>query len=362
MKLLLAFIRKEMLQTLRDPRVRAVLFVVPIFQLTLFGVALSNEVRNVRLAASFRADDHIAREIYDRALASGWFLPAETKGVDPFEWVRAGQADAAIVAPAPTLAREIARGRGELQLLVNAKNSIRAQAVENYIRAVVREVTRIPTAPPAVLRFDVRALYNPTFETSVYMVPGVMCILICVVTILLTSMSVAREREIGTLETLIAAPVKPWEVVLGKTVPYVILGMVQVPLILGAAMLLFGIPMRGPLLMLLIAALFFVATTVSIGLLISTLAQSQQQAMLGGFLFLFPAILLSGLMFPIENMPDFMRLLAQINPLSHFVGLLRNVLLKGGDWGYFLKHTSALAGLATLSATLAVKRFRTTVA
>jgi ABC-2 type transport system permease protein len=245
---------------------------------------------------------------------------------------------------------------------VNAKNVLRAQSVETYLRSIARRV-----ALPADfenrpgLRFDVRSLYNPTFETSVYMVPGVLCILVCIVTILLTSMSVAREREIGTLETLLAAPVRPRDVVLGKTVPYVVLGMAQLPLILGAAMFLFGIPMRGPLLMLLIAGFFFITTTVSIGLLISTQAKNQQQAMLGGFLYLFPSVLMSGLMFPIENMPLAMQWLAQLNPLTHFVGLLRNILLKGGDPGYFVTRTGALALLASVTVTLALRRFRTTL-
>jgi len=362
MSLMRAFLKKELLQTLRDPRMRRVLFIAPLFQLTLFGVALSHEVRNVRLAAVLAPADQGLRDIYQRAIASRWFVAAEVQGEDPFEWIRSGQADAVLVSPPGGLTRAVGRGQADLQLLINAQNVLRAQAVEGYIRSIVPRVFH-PEGGGAMggVRFDVRALYNPTFETSVYMVPGVMCILVCIVTILLTAMSVAREREIGTLEMLISAPVRPWEIVLGKTVPFVSLGMLQVPLILGAAMILFGIPMRGPLWMLLLAAFFFVSTTVALGLLISTLAQNQQQAMLGSFLFLFPAVLLSGLMFPIENMPWAMRMLTELNPLSHFVALLRNILLKGGDLGFFLKHVAALAALAGLSSALALKRFRTTL-
>jgi ABC-2 type transport system permease protein len=244
--------------------------------------------------------------------------------------------------------------------LINAQNVIRAQSIESYVRSILREVVALPGGGSA-LRFDVRPMYNPTFETSVYMVPGVMCMLLCIVTILLTSMSLAREKEMGTLETLISAPVRSWEIVIGKTLPYVMLGMLQIPLILSAAVLLFGIPVRGPIIMLLVAGFFFVVTTVSIGLLISTLAGNQQQAMLGGFLFLFPAVLLSGLMFPIENMPLAMWLVAQVNPMTHFIGLLRNILLKGGSLDYFLTHASVLALSGAAFSFAAMKRFKTTV-
>ncbi len=356
---LIGFIQKEIKQTLRDPRMKIFLFVAPVIQLTIFGLALSNETRNVRLAAQYRPTDIVMHDIMTRALASKWFIPAETTGSDPFEWVQSNEADAVLVAPPNELSAEMERGRDPLQLLVNSKNSLRGRAIEMYMKAILQEVTANPQGNNLIpLQFDVRALYNPTFETSIYMVPGVMSMLVCLVTIILTSMSVARERETGTFETLIASPVRSSELLLGKTVPFVILGMIQVPLILAVGVLLFGLPVRGSVFLLMVASFFFVLTTVAIGLLISTIARTQQQAMLGGFLFLFPAILLSGLMFPIENMPFYMRALAQLNPLSHFIYLLRNILLKGGGGTFFLIHVGALAVLAAVCMLYATYRFR----
>lgn len=360
------FVRKELMQTLRDPKMRVLLFVAPLIQLTLFGVAISNEVKNIRLAAVYEPRDEITRKIVEKSYSSGWFVPATTQGNGPFEWVQSGQAEAVLIAPAGTLSRELERGNGKLQLLINARNVVRAQAVENYLRAITQMVSlEHLAAPPGLiarpLTFDVRPLYNPTLETSVYMVPAVMSMLVCIATIILTSMALAREKEMGTLETLISAPVTPMEVILGKTLPFVIIGMIQVPLIVTAAVLIFGIPLRGPILMLAGAAIVFIITTVSIGLLISTIAKTQQQAMLGGLLFLFPAIMLSGLMFPLENMPLMMQWVAQVNPITHFIALLRNIMLKGGDTAYFFKHTAMLTLIGSILLFSAVRRFRTTL-
>jgi ABC-2 type transport system permease protein len=350
------FIRKEFRQTLRDKRMRIVLFIAPIVQLSIFGLALSNDVRNVRLAAQFQPNDKVMSDLYDRAIASSWFIPAKVQNEDPFSLIHNDQSDAVIVAPPRGLTWAVENGHGEIQLLVNAKNALRAQAIENYIVAVARQVVPGPRLP---LQFKMRVLYNPTLETSTYMVPGVMGMLVCLVTIVLTSMSLTKEREMGTLETLIAAPVKKWEVIAGKTLPYILLGLGEVPLILLVVVLIFDVPVRGPLILLLIATLFFVTTTVSIGVFISTIARSQQQSMLGGFLFLFPAILLSGVMFPLENMPWALRMFAYVDPLMHFVALMRNILLKQGELSFFLHHLLVLIILAGAILTLAVRRFST---
>ena len=361
-KTLLGFFRKEIRQTLRDYRMRVVLFLAPVFQLTLFGVALSNEVRNVQLAAVYAPTDRLTRQIYEHSIASGWFVPAQVSGNDVSEWLRSGRADAVLISSGKDLASQVARGEGNLQLLINSQNVIKAQSIENYMKAIAAEVLQRSGERALGVQMDVRTLYNASMETSVYMVPGVMSMLVCIVTVLLTSMGLARERESGTFETLLAAPVRRWEIVLGKTLPYMFLGMCQIPLILLVAVSLFAVPIRGPLFFVFAAALFFVATTVSIGLMISTIAQNQQQAMLGGFLFLFPAILLSGLMFPIESMPLPMRGLAQINPLTHFIGLLRNILLKGGNPDYFVFHCGVLCALSVFCILFALSRFRKTLA
>lgn len=360
-----AFMRKEFTQVLRDPRMRILLFLAPIIQLALFGLALNSEIRNIRLAVLAAPGDAWVRRIEDRAVASGWFQRVVVgPNEDPMALIRSGRAHAVLVAPPGGLTSTVGRGEGRLQLLVDATNILRARGVESYLRVLLRQTSlagRPPDASGASLNLQVRVLYNPGLQTSRFMVPAVMAMLICLVTILLTTMSLAREKEVGTFETLVAAPVKIWEILLGKTLPYVILGLLEVPLILGAAMLFFNIPMRGSVLTLLAAAFIFICTTVSIGTLISTFARNQQQAMLGGFIFLFPGILLSGMMFPVENMPPALIGVAYLNPLKYFITLIRNVILKGGDPALVWSHLGVLALIAGVAMLIAARRFRQTL-
>jgi len=356
------FFLKEVRQTLRDPRMRFFLFIVPLIQLTVFTLALNTEIRNIRLAAVIDPSDKVAQRVFERALATKYFLPSETTGTDPYAWVQNNQADAVIVTNARSLTASISRGDAQFQLLIDSKSVLKAQAVENYIKAILGQVlVENGLQPPQVIQFQVRALYNPTLETSVYMIPGLICMLVCIVTILLTSMSISKEREVGTLETLISAPVRSWEVLLGKTVPFIILGCIQLTLVTALAVSFFGVPLRGSIALLAVAAVVFVICTVSIGTLISTVARTQQQSMMGGFIFLFPGVLMSGLLFPIESMPPFLQGVAWVNPMAHFIALLRNLMVKGTSVDFFMLHITPLFGLAALCATIALKKFKTTL-
>lgn len=365
LSLLKGFIQKEFKQTLRDPKMRILLFLAPVVQLTLFGVALSTDVKNIRLWAPIDTKDYVLQHVYDHAIESRWFLPkAEKVRQDPFLLLEAGKIDAALIPPHSGFTRALGRGTADLQVLIDASNVIQAQAVESYIKTITNQVVQddlklSPTILP--IQFSVRVLFNPTLETSYFMVPGVMCILMCIITVILTSMSISREKEMGTFEMLISAPISASDVIFGKTVPYVILGMTNAPLILGVAVILFGVPMRGSLWVLLAAAFVFVCSTVAIGTLISTFAKNQQQSILGGFLFLFPAILLSGLLFPLENMPEVMKWVAYLDPLSHFLALLRNIMLKGGETSFILQKIGILGLMALVFGFISFKRFHTTL-
>ena len=358
MRTLLGFLRKEFRQTLRDPRMRILLFLAPCVQLTIFGVALSTEARNIRLSVIGSPSDSLLQTIYRECLASGWFIPAKVSTSDPFEQIQKSEADAVMIAPEGGLDKSVGRQRGELQLLVNAINVTRGQSIESYFNAVVQSQFPGMTLP---LRFDLRVLYNPAMLSAYFLIPGVMSMLVCLITILLTSMSITKEKEVGTFETLISAPVKPEEVLLGKTIPFVLLGISNIPLILGVAVFIFNLPVRGSLWWLMLSSVVFVFCTVGIGLLISTLAKNQQQSMMGGFLFLFPAMLLSGLVFPIENMPWGIRIFSYVNPLTYFMEILRNITLKGGDSRLLLYDTCILAAMAVLAIFISWRRFKTTL-
>ncbi len=359
-----AFVKKELTQALRDVRMRALMFGAPIIQLTIFGLALSTEIKNIKLAVFSGPGDAMFGRVADGFYSSGWFLRAgHAPGEDPYELIASGRADAALIAPAAGLARSAERGGGRMQLLVDATNATKARAVEAYARNIIaaQAAREYGARDDAALKFDVRVLYNPAMESSMFLVPGVMGMLVCLITIILTAMSLTREKEMGTFETIVSAPLSNAEVLLGKTVPYILLGLADAALVVAAGYLIFGVPVRGPLWQLGLAALALVVTTVSIGTFISTVARNQQQAMLGGFMFLFPAILMSGIMYPVENMPRAVIAAAYLDPLMYFVRLIRNIMLKGGDVHVLWANLGALGLMALLAAGLAYKRFRQTL-
>lgn len=363
--ILRGFLYKEFKQSLRDPRMKFILFVAPIIQLILFGIAISTDVKNVHLWAEPDSKDYVLQHIYQHSIVSKWFLPAtDSRNVDPFEFLRGGKVGVALIPPPGGLTRAIGRKAADLQVLIDATNVIQAQSVELYIKNITASVAAqdLKIQPPKnPVDFVIRVLFNPSLKTDYFMVPGVMCILMCVVSVILTSMSITREKEEGTFEALISAPILSTEIILGKTVPYVVIAMGDLPLILFAAIGLFDLPMRGSLLVLVLASFVFVCSTVAIGTLISTFAKNQQQSMLGGMLFLFPAIMLSGLMFPLENMPLVIKWLSYLDPLSHFLVLLRNIMLKGGEIHFIMFHISVLALMAMFFVCISFKRFRTTL-
>lgn len=365
LSLLVGFLKKEFKQTLRNPKMRILIFVTPVIQLIVFGIALSTDVKNIRLWAKYSPNDYVMQHIYEHCIASQWFLPViANQNNDPFELIQSGQAEVVLIPPPGGLTKALGRGTAPLQVLIDATNVIRAQSIESYMQTISKKVVAddlkiVPEQSP--ITFVIRVLYNPTLETSYFMVPGVMCILISIITVILTSASITREKEMGTFEMLISAPISAMDVILGKTVPFVILGMSNALLVFLVSVLVFNVPMRGSLFVLFFASFVYVCSTVAIGTFISTLAQNQQQATLGGFLFLFPAILLSGLLFPLENMPTLMQWVSYCDPLAHFMSLLRNIMLKGGETQFIVFHVGILCVMAIIFVFISFKRFHTTL-
>lgn len=364
-RVLKAFIRKELKQTLRDNRMRVLLFVVPVIQMSLFGLALHNEVRNIRLAVYAEPSDSLTWDLARRAQGSGWFDLVAPPSTDPFKAMMSGDVDVALVAPPGGLSKAVGRGAGTAQLLIDGTNTVRSQGVVNYFEQIRRAVQAdkvtagLPEAPR--LKVSTRVLYNPTLESKYFMVPGVLAMLVIMVTLTLTSSSITREKERGTFETLLAAPISPATILLGKSVPFVILGLMDLPLLVGVAYFLFGVPMRGELWQLLVASIAFIGCTVSMGVLLSTTASNQQQSMLGGFLAIYPAQMLSGIIYPLENMPKWLYWVTYFNPLRYFAVLIRNILLKGGSPELFWPNVGALCLLSTFLIGLAWRRFSPTL-
>ncbi len=361
---ILGFMRKELAQALRDPRMLMLILVMPVIQLTLFGLALNAETRNIRLAVLAAPDDRIAARLADRAFTSGWFVRVDADPANPVSALKAGTADAILIAPPGGATKAFGHGQATFQLLTDASNAVRARSVENYVNAILGQVLEdlLPGGTPRPpIHLDVRVLYNPAMRSAVFMIPAVLAMILLLVSQQLTGLSLAREKELGTMEMLLAAPVSRWEILIGKTLPYILLALLDVPIALAVAVGGFGVPMRGPLWELVGVAILFVCSTAAFGTLISTFARNQQQAMMGGFLFTFPANLLSGLMFPLDTLPWPVRFVSYLNPLRYFISVMRNIMLKGGHFDAVWPSALALAALAVVAVTISARRFHATL-
>jgi ABC-2 type transport system permease protein len=362
-KVLVGFFKKEFAQSMRDPAMRILLLAAPVLQLSLFGYAISNEFKNMTIAVVVQPGDALGRQLADRFYSSRkWFVPARgvSEGEDPEAIVQSGKANAVLLMPRYGLTRDAGKGDAELQLIVDAENATRASIIESYATSIVREFTAdtMPQSVPRMpIHFTVRTLFNPTMEASYFFVPGVMTMLILLATILMTGMSIAREKELGTFETIIAAPLKRYEIILGKTIPYAILGMVNATLVIIVGVVLFGVPIRGSLVAMFIAMLVFVMVTTGIGTLISTIARNQQQAMMGTFLIIFPFNMMAGVFYPIESMPAMLKVFAYLDPLMYAIKIFRNIFLKGANPALVWPNIGVLAVMAFLVISFAVYRF-----
>jgi ABC-2 type transport system permease protein len=342
---------KEFIQILRDPRMKAVIFVMPVLQLLVFGYAVTTDITEIPTAvADFDQSQH-TRELVRRFEGSGYFRVVRRVG-SPGELrdlVDRGGVKAALEFD-PGFSRDLARGRtAAVQVIVDGTDSNTASVVADYANRIItqynREASRDALVAQTVARRSAgpdaldsrltgidlrpRAWYNPDLRSRNYNVPGVIAIIIMLTSLLLTSMAVVREREIGTMEQLMVTPIRPAELILGKTLPFALIGFFDVALITVVAVFWFAVPIRGSLTLLLGATALYLLSTLGIGLFISTVSKTQQQALMSTFFFYLPAVLLSGFMFPIANMPVAIQYVTYANPLRYFLVIVRGIFLKG---------------------------------
>ncbi len=361
-----AMIWKEFVQMRRDRFTLAMLIGIPAIQLALFGYAIQTEVRHLPTLVLDEARSAESRSLVQTLENTGNF---DIIGIAPSRaairrTIERGDARAAIVVP-PTYTRDLKRGHtATAQVIVDAADPLASSAaISGASLAGLRESQRLATAttpigarpPPLDLR--VRPWYNPTLETPVFIVPGIIGVLLSLTMVLVTSMAVVRERERGTLEQLVVTPIGKTSLMLGKIVPFLLVGYVQITIILLLGRLLFDVPVRGSLALLYAMALPFIVANLALGLLLSTLVKTQAQAMQLGFLFLLPNILLSGFMFPREAMPAPAQWLGALLPLTYFLDVLRGLLLKGVGLGAVWPEMAWLIGFSLAFMTATVVRF-----
>jgi len=342
-------LRKELIQALREPRMRILLFVPPMVQLIVFGFAVNLDVDHARIGWMDMDRTPLSRDLRERFEGSGRFdvvaLPRDENEVQ--QALDSGAAQA-VVRVLPQFERDIQRGHPtEVQVLVDGTNSNTASLVSSYAGEVIAEfssdamdgqqnmrvLARSPTgalnaATPRVTARS-RVWFNPDLYSRNYFVPGVVANIIMMVTLMLTALAIVREKEIGTMEQLMVTPVRPLELMLGKTLPFAIVGLADLTLISTAALLIFHVPFRGSVLLLFFCSVLFLMTSLGAGLFLSTISQTQQQAMMGNFFFSMPAFMLSGFAFPIRNMPVVVQYLTYLNPLRYFMEIVRGLFLKG---------------------------------
>jgi len=375
-------VRKEARQTFRDPRALRVIFLAPIIQLVVFGYAVTTDVKNAAMIVYDRDQTSESRELVQSLTAAGYFRVAAVAGraEELADALDHGSAILALEIPRGFQADLAAGGPASVQLLIDGTTSNTATVAQAYASQIILRFGQehvVPIGRAAGLPggaaggagaklpgvdLRVRAWYNPNLESRVYNVPGVVGNLMMLMALLLTTLAVVRERELGTLEQLMVSPLKPAELIIGKTLPVVGIALVDLALITTVATLWFAIPLRGTFAMLGLASLAYVICGLGIGLLISTVSNTTQEAFMTMFMFFLPAMIFSGFFFPVENMPVFFQYVTLLDPVRYYVAAVRAIFLKGAGLDVLWPQVLALFGMGGAILWLAASRFRKTSA
>ena len=361
-------IKKEFRQLLRDPRTRGVVFVAPVIQLLMFGYAVNTDIRDTATYVVDYDQTSESRRLVDAFRATGYFeiVGQSRRSQDIARALDHGEAMVGLEIPRG-FARDLSSSSGAtVQIIVDGTESNSATVAQGYAQRIVQRFALNRAAatgalPTGGIELRVRAWYNPTLESRMYNVPAVVGVLIMLMCLLLTALAVVREREIGTLDQLMVSPLTPEELMLSKTLPVAVIAVFDLVLISVTAILWFDVPMRGSPPALLAAALLYILSGLAVGLLISTISRTQQEAFLTMFLFFQPAIILSGFFYPITSMPEVFQWITLLNPVRHFLEIVRGIFLKGEGIAALWPQYVALAVMAVGVLRLAVLRFPKTV-
>jgi ABC-2 type transport system permease protein len=351
MKALLALMRKEAYHIRRDRRTLVVVLALPVVQVLLFGSAIRTDVKQVRLAIVDPAPDEATLALRGRFTATDTFRIVDVvpRASDLDRLFRSGAAQAGVVLPVGFAQKLEDRAGASILLVVDATDPNTGSVLHAYAEAVIRafELERPAGAPPVRIAATTRMRFNPTRESSNLFVPGLMAFVLTILASLMTAISLTREKETGTIEAMLVSPLRPWSIIIGKVCPYLVIGLLAALLIIAEARLVFGVPLRGSVMLLVGEALLFILASLALGILVSTRTSSQRVAMIMAMAgTMLPNILLSGFIFPIESMPTPLQLVSTIVPGQWFVTIARSIMLKGTGLEYLWKETLILAGTA----------------
>ena len=366
---LLHVIRKEFLELRQDPRLFSIVIIAPLVQLTMLGYAATTDVRNVPMLVVDEDATSESRDLVSRFEASGNFVVidrmATSERID--QYLDSGRAWMVLQIPQnygdrvragePTVVQVVADGTDANS--TNVALGYTGTLVASFARELAAQSSHRPATP--LVAADVRVWFNPQLESKDFMIPGIIALLLLVITTNLSSMAIVRERELGTLEQLNVTPIARWELILGKMLPYALIGLIDVLLVVVVALFWFNVPLRGSFPLLIVMCLIYLMTTLGLGLFVSTISSTQQQAMMtASFFFLIPMVFLSGFVFPIENMPAIVQPVTYLIPLRYFLIILRGIFLKGVGLETFWREALALTawgvGILTLASLRSSKR------
>jgi ABC-2 type transport system permease protein len=364
MKQFKAFVKKEFYHIFRDKRTLFILLGMPIMQIIIFGFALTNEVKNSKIAILDNSKDAATASLINEIEASRYFdIERNIYSYKDIETAfKAGKIKMAVVLP-PNFGEDLQHfNKAAVQLVADASDPNVANTLTNYATAVILDYQQRVTDDrklPYTITAQTRMLYNPQLKGAYSFVPGVMAMVLMLVCTLMTAITVVREKEMGTMEILLASPVQPLKIIIAKAIPYLLLSIVNVASILVLSVFVLGVPINGSLILLIFESILFTLTCLAFGLLISASTDSQQTAMFISLTGMFlPTVMLSGFMFPIENMPLPLRVVSNIVPAKWYYLIVKNVMIKGVGFEMIWKETLILTGMMFFLLAMAIKKFK----
>jgi ABC-2 type transport system permease protein len=360
-------VRKEFIQLFRDKKNRPILVMAPIIQLLVFGYVVNYDIRDIRIALMDQSGTQESRLLTDTFTAGRIFrvthLPATPRELE--DLLLAGKIDLGIKIP-PDFSSRIRHGEtaavqiladGSMSNMASVRIAYATMVLDRFNGAMVRELT-MRDLHYGKIDGRIRTWYNPNLDSQHFFVPGIVAFLVMLISLLMTSIAIIKEREAGTMEQLIVTPLRPIELIIGKTIPYTIIALAQMVVVTGFALYWFDLPLAGSVSLLFLATCLFLLSTLGIGLFISTVSKTQQQAMMTTFFFILPFFMLSGFVFPIVNMPEVVQWLTYLNPLRYFLVIIRGIFLKGVGFHVLWTQYAALAVLGVAVFAGAIGRFR----
>lgn len=365
MKQFLGFVKKEFLHIFRDYRTLIILFGIPAAQILIFGFAVSMDIKDAGIAILDLSHDEVTEKLTGKIVSSGFFKKTESLlNYDDIDRVfKKGKTKAVIILEDGFGKKLVSEGKASLSIIADGSEPNVATLVTNYTTAIVNDFTA-ELAGPALnnairIKAEVKMFYNPNLKSHFMFVPGVITLILILICALMTSVTITREKEFGTMEVLLVSPLRPIQIILGKVVPYFILSFINVILILVLSWIVFALPVKGSIILLLAESMLYIMMSLTLGILISTVSDSMQQAIFISLIgLMLPTILLSGFIFPIENMPKVYDYVSMILPPRYFILIIKNIMIKGTGLMYVWKETLILIVMTMVFIGLSVRNFK----